>query len=149
MVRHVGQKLHKLIYGLAEPSDDRELSDLYNKLLRTFSQHAIDTEKGRDDFMMAIAFDVVDSLSIPSRGVDQVCDLIAALFDYEDFLILPPIDLSDKRTTAEKWDLKDELKELRVDGILLGHTLAVFGRNIVFNLNRWKDPQEVRYETKQ
>jgi len=115
MVWRVGARLHAFIHNLFRPEETDLVREQYRQVAELLDSAGIGTDQARERFIAIIAADACSAFGIlVSNGQAQkILDLTAALFDYEQILVLPETDWAKKHTIAELWDIREELTRQR------------------------------------
>lgn len=111
IVKHIGARLHRFIYGFFRSSDHAEALALHKRVCHLLKSNNVATRDQRDRLVGKIAGDVAETLQLASYGQSAVEDFVARLIDYEGLFLRPDVDFSEPRTTSQYWQLKDELNQ--------------------------------------
>lgn len=109
IIKHIGPRLHRFIYGFFRSSDHAETLALYDRVRRLLKANHVATKEQRAELVDEIAADVATTLSLPSDQRAAVERFVEQLIDYEQLFLLPDIDFSEPRSTSQYWALKDQL----------------------------------------
>lgn len=110
-MRHIGPKLHRLLFGIGRSTDHREVLNLYDRIRSLLKTNNILTQEGRDELIIKIAEDVASTLQANSKDYEKIVQFVARIFDYEGLFLLPDVDFTQKREVSQYWELKDQLNE--------------------------------------
>lgn len=115
MVWRVGARVHAFLHGLFKPSEAELVRAQYDALAASFRSIGLAGLAERAGYIRDLASDVAAHFKIPASHpqAELIEELTKRLFDYEDMLVLPEIDWSQSRTTAELWDIREELTRQR------------------------------------
>ncbi len=107
--KHFGARLHRFIYGFFRQTDHAEAVHLYERIDQLLRANRVKTNNELGALCDRIAHDVARTLRLPEAWIDELRRLTARLVDYEGMFQLPDIDFGETRTTAQYWELNDEL----------------------------------------
>lgn len=107
--KHFGARLHRFVYGFFRQTDQAEATHLYERIDQLLTANRVRTNSEREALCDRIADDVANTLRLPEAWNDELRRLTARLIAYEGMFQLPDIDFGEKRTTAQYWELSDEL----------------------------------------
>lgn len=115
MVWRVGARLHAFIHNLFRPEETELVREQYRQVAELFDSAGVGTAHARGRFFATIAADACSAFGIfvPNGQAQKILGLTAALFDYEQILVLPDTDWAKKHTIAELWDIREELTRQR------------------------------------
>ncbi|MEO9687301.1 MAG: ATP-binding protein [Nitratireductor sp.] len=107
--KHLGARLHRFVYGFFRQSDHTEVVHLHGRIDHLLQANGVKTEGQLNDLCARVAGDVGNVLHLPDERRDELRHFTAQLIAYEGMFRLPDVDFAETRTTAQYWELKDEL----------------------------------------
>jgi hypothetical protein len=115
MVWRVGARVHAFVHGLFKPSEAELVRAQYEALAEQFREIGLAKPGQLDDYVGNLGRQVAAHFAIPRPHPQAalIHELTKRLFDYESLLVLPDIDWTQTRTTAELWDIREELTRQR------------------------------------
>lgn len=109
MPLHLGPRFHAFVHGLFRPTDEVEARGVYEAVERLFRQHGL-TEPGA---RAALAHHLAEGVAA-EFGIDPdhhrfpaILRLVTRFLDYEQLFVLPEIDWSERRSTAQWWEVRE------------------------------------------
>lgn len=110
-----GERLHAWFYGLFHPSDRELAESAFLEADREFLKAGIATTTERDALIRRLTAILRAEVEGVAAGfsLDEVTDIVRALFDFDELFVLEEPDWSQSRTTSEWWALRDQLQSQR------------------------------------
>jgi len=108
---HLGQRFYAFDNGFFRTQDAKETAKLYEQVIDLFQERINARYGSRNDFMVHIMRPICREVGIDSDHprIQTLCDLVSDLILDEGLFVLPDIDLSERRSTSQWWELRDEL----------------------------------------
>lgn len=107
---HPSARAHAFFYGLFRQGDKSEAMQLQASVRRLAEYRDVLTEAGREELIVAIAQQVTEELELDQQLANTALRFTAGLFHFEKLFVFPDIDWDQKRSVAEYWKIKDELR---------------------------------------
>ena len=107
---HVGQRFHAATHELLKSSDRADTKATHAVVSALFEQHGLESDEARKKIILQVIKNIADAFGLDRSKLELLADLVGSLFHLEQLFILPEIDWTEKRTVAEWWALRDELK---------------------------------------
>lgn len=111
--KHLGARLHRMVYGLFRKTDREESLALYKRVKHLLSSNALGSNYQINELADRIARDVADTLQLSEQRLGEVRSFVRQLIAYEGMFDLPDIDLNETRTIAQYWELNRDLETLK------------------------------------
>ncbi|MEP3422877.1 MAG: type IV secretory system conjugative DNA transfer family protein [Erythrobacter sp.] len=111
MKLHLLSRLHSAAHWLFEPKDERAVRALYTEVSERFVELGIDGPTARDAFITELALEVATRFGLDESDgrATLFTKTMKALMDGEVMFFLPEPDWLQKRTIAQRWELRDVL----------------------------------------
>ena len=108
---HLGARLHAFGHGLFRSSEAAQTEALYQGVSQAFSAIGIDNDEGRARLARVMSDQIVDHFGIAANHPQTVVisRLVKQCMDYERMFALPLVDLKQRLTIAQHWDVRNEL----------------------------------------
>lgn len=116
----LGQRLHAWGHNLFRSGDAAEAQQLYNDVANRLHENGLASPEGREVFVDHLVGRLCATFEI-SRKTDAgvaIHKLVARMFDFEGWFVLPDIDWNKRRSISDYWAIRDALaiqKSLLID----------------------------------
>lgn len=111
IIKHIGPRLHRFLYGFFGSSDVAEVKNLQANLKSRLKENLVSNEYDQKAYCWRLANGVGDSLSLSDELTTETGNLIWEIVEFEEFFAEPIIDWNVTHTTSDLWGFKDELNE--------------------------------------
>lgn len=110
-----GAVLHNFWHSLFRSSEVDLVREQWQQVAELIASVGAGNVEARERFIAGVAAQACEQLGIsqPDGQGQNILGLTAALFDYEQILILPEEDWNKQRTIAELWEIREELTRQR------------------------------------
>ncbi len=106
-----GERLHAWLHGFGWKRDSAQARAVFAETKQLFVSCGIATTAERENHILALAEHVYEhgTRVAETFAPEQIVAIVRAIMDYEGLFVLEEPDWSERRTTSQYWQLRDEL----------------------------------------